>query len=443
MTETLPDSRPVDTGERDDLPMVTIPLLDTYGMDFSRGAAAPQPLDGGSTGDTETPPVANGAAGEATPSNTVPSSESVENDTGEAPKREVEAIERKDAEARYTDTELLGRSYPVRRSVRATGRGAAKVFHSAIVKTRNLAATPGKARRQIAYNLAKNSFDRRTARLASAKSERLQRHRRRAVMNARIAMNARRTKLEDHVTTMEKRSEAVSTRAVERRDKYIGDLKAKREAALARKTVRQGLRQEGASRRETRTILAEVAPHMKRIGRVAIEREAAHRRFNKADRADERAGAKLRRTETRLNNLEGRVGLHDEADRTVQAISTTRLPEAQAEVEALSEKLSGLEEGSLDYDLISADLEGARSKVESYAASLRHWQEVADSRTRKSDRVDYRLRGTYDRHDQRSVAAAATAEELQRQRAAVGSKNEELDNVLYDALNPSRARKGR
>lgn len=184
----------------------------------------------------------------------------------------------KDNEARYTDAQILGKSFRVRRAVQETGTQSIKAWQGLKAKVHNTIDAPGKIVKQFAYNRAKSSHERREARLKTATNMRLQQKRLIAVEKAKSKLEQRENILNSHTGRMNQRVSLVSENANRRRQEYIDDLKSRKQTALARKAVREQLRQDNATRRETRSILAEIPRYqLDRVGQIAILAETSRR----------------------------------------------------------------------------------------------------------------------------------------------------------------------
>jgi len=184
----------------------------------------------------------------------------------------------KDNEVRFTDAEILGKSFRVKRAVQETGTQSIKTWQGLKAKVRNAIDTPGKVVKQFAYNRAKNAHQRREARLQAATNERLRQKRLIPAERAKSKLAMRENNLKEHVGRMNERVSTVNENANRRRAEYIDELKSRKEDALARKTVRAQLRQDGATRRETRSIMSEIPrTHLDRIGKLAVLVETSGR----------------------------------------------------------------------------------------------------------------------------------------------------------------------
>lgn len=348
--------------------------------------------------------------------------------------------------ARYTDTELLGKSFRVRRAVQETGTQTIKAWEGMKAKVRNTLAEPGKAIRQFAFNRAKNSFNRKQDRLQATKSMRLQDHRQGVVTRAKERMDRRADSLKQHVGGMEARTRAVTEHEQQRRQEYINELKSLKENALARKAVRAQLRQEGASRRETRSILAEIpAEHIRRVGTVAINVEASRHKLAEATGAQAKATRHLERADNRVAVTEGRIEDFDrsikEADAAAVELSTTLLPLARGRVENLQDKLDGLEADSPDHVDIAAALEQAKKDVAAYDEQLQNWRATAKNIRAKSSRADSRLGDLYDRQEAQGANVTTAGEQVVMNRKSNLAHSAQLKQTIDAVLTTSEAGK--
>ena len=279
----------------------------------------------------------------------------------------VQTAEAQDVQARYTDAEILGRSYPVRRAVQEAGTQGIKAWQGLKAKIRNGLDTPGKMVKQFAYNRAKNSHIHKEARLQAATNERLRSRRQTAANQAKLRMEDRGASLKDRKERMEARTKAVHEHATTRRQEYIDELKGRRENALARKAVRQELRQDGASRREARAILAGLpAERLTQVGKVAIIAETSGRKHAASSVAMETAAKDRQKTAEGIGATRASLTEHAE---NIQAAAleaerlSANIPYAEARVSELRAALEGMNAEDPQYPELTQHLQLAERRV--------------------------------------------------------------------------------
>jgi hypothetical protein len=356
------------------------------------------------------------------------------------------AAEKHDAEARYMDTELLGKSFRVRRSIQEAGTQSVKTWQGLKAKVRNALDTPGKAFKQFAYNHAKSSYERKDARLKAATSLRLQQPRQAKADSAKEAMEYRAGSLHDRVTRMEGRKTTVHENADLRRQEYVSELKERREGALARKAVRQQLRGEGATRRETRAIVAEIpTEHMDRLGKVAIVSETSQRKLSEAKQFRSHAEKEQSKTVARIKHTERHAETYDKtaehATTSMQEISTNLLPVAEQYVVGLTGMLKGFEPGDPNHDLLAAEITKAQRVVDSYKSQITYLEGTAVSNRLKVEQAKGQLGGLRQSRRNDSKKAKFATRQLNRQRKINKQHRDQLDEAVIATLNSAETRK--
>lgn len=305
--------------------------------------------------------------------------------------------ETRDIEARYTDAELLGKSFRVRRTVQEAGTQSIKTWQGIKARVRNAFDAPGKALKQFAHNRAKSSFERKDRRLQKATSARLVSLRQASAEKAKGRLDERANKLHEHVGRMEARTNAVQENANRRRQGYIDELKGRRENGLARKAVRQQLRSEGASRRETRAIIGEKIPaeHLQRVGKVAIVAETSRRKSTEAERGERKAVKSHARTERRIATTNERARNYaDHAETTdlrADEITDQDLPFAEQQVADIKAKLETEEADSPVHDLLIAELQESEQKLADLQWQVQYLRDTAVNSRQKVDKSEGRL----------------------------------------------------
>ena len=338
--------------------------------------APTEPIPVATDADTDVPPSPDGQpAPDTADGEGVGTEASTDGATGETEEARV-------VEARYKDTELLGRSFRVRRTIQEGGTQAIKGWQLAKAKMKNFFDKPGKAIKQYAVNRAQNSLNHKEARLNAAKSVRLRERHQAVVDKHRERLDQRTVSLKTHTDRMDKRIADVGKNERQRRQDYINELKDKKGNALARKAVRKQLRSEGATRRETRSIVAEIpAKHLDRIGQVAIVSEASRRMFEKAKTAEHGARARYEGTGRRISGLDESIAQYDsgarDADANITKITNELRPGALRHEAELAQRLAEMGDDDADRQRVEEEYQQAHDAVRTYNESLAHWRNVA------------------------------------------------------------------
>ena len=275
-----------------------------------------------------------------------------------------------------TDKEILGRSYPVRQMIKEANNQRMKLIEGAKMAWANLKETPKLLRLNFRNWLADGRVSRQTKRYEAAvkktgENSRLTRHRRKKLEAAKKHKENISKARDTQEETMLARERAVGENAEQRRDKNIRELKDRAIDARARKAIRHELREQGASRREIRQILAEVPTEQRRkVGRTAIEHAITSKRAEAASAIASGAYAEKVRLEERsaaaaINLLKAEDAIN-EANSKIQELQSS-LQEAQAKVEELTKAVSKTEvNGAAKGAWLTqekADLQAAKDKV--------------------------------------------------------------------------------
>ena len=125
------------------------------------------------------------------------------------------------------------------------------------------------------------------------------------------------------------REQAVGENTEQRRSENIKELAERAIDAKARKALRHELREQGASRREVREILAGIPDEQKRnVGRAAIEHVIASKDADTASAAASKARAER-------SSIAQKLGTIDDYNYAINTLKES-LAEAQAEVDELT-----------------------------------------------------------------------------------------------------------
>lgn len=249
-----------ETGEWDDLrPPTPAPHLED--------ATAPQSVD--------TLPIPTAGEPEQLETATTP-------ETTPLPDEETIA-DQPNAEILYTDAELLGNRYPVRRIIHQAGNQSIRAAEGISARLKNTVNTPGKLRMLFSRNLAERRYNRQKEKLDSLShlddTHRLKQRRVAKFNRAAARLQSKQDNYNDRATKMKHRVDVVGEKAGNRHEQKISELKLRRDAALGRRAMRHEFRNQGASLYETHTILKDISrDHMTRVGSLAATAHVSERR---------------------------------------------------------------------------------------------------------------------------------------------------------------------
>lgn len=341
-----------------------------------------------------------------------------------------------DAEIRYTDAEILGKRYPVRQAVSELGNQRMRAVEATKAKWYNALDTPAKIRRGFAANLAERRYNRQKARLDEVAhlpdGNRLKERRLAKATRAKDKMDRMQNIYRLHTSAMEQRTRSVGENAEARRAEYTRELKGRREAALARRTLRRELRAQGAGRAETRAILKEIpAEHAQRVGRIAAQAEVSRRSFGQAERQVAKATKHEETLQRNAEQTERKIAQYTEEAENAEAIlrklsgeadpanpSEGSLPSKEAHVAQLQAHLDSVPADDPDRIALQVQLEEAKHAVAIVVErEIPYWQSVASKRREEIGLLE-RQREHYQQQRQEAQAAtAAQNAELEARRA--------------------------
>ena len=233
-----------------------------------------------------------------------------------------------------TDKEILGRSYPVRQMVKEANNQRMKLIEGAKMAWTNLKETPKLLRLNFRNWLADGRVARQNKRYEDAvkktgENSRLAQRRRSKLEAAKKHKESISKDRDTQEETMLARERTVGENAEQRRNENIKELADRAVDAKARKALRHELREQGASRREVREILAGIPDEQKRnVGRAAIEHAIASKDADTASAAASEARAERASIAEKLGTIE-------DYNYTINKLKES-LVKAQAEVDELT-----------------------------------------------------------------------------------------------------------
>ena len=261
-----------------------------------------------------------------------------------------------------TDKEILGRSYPVRQMVKEANNQRMKLIEGAKMAWTNLKETPKLLRLNFRNWLADGRVARQNKRYEDAvkktgENSRLAQRRRSKLEAAKKHKESISKARDAQEETMLAREQAVGENAEQRRSENIKELAERAIDAKARKALRHELREQGASRREVREILAGIPDEQKRnVGRAAIEHAIASKDADTASAAASKARAER-------SSIAQKLGTIDDYNYAINTLKES-LAEAQAEVDELTNR------GKVDKNGVAL---GAWSRTDRNGVALGAW----------------------------------------------------------------------
>ncbi len=230
-----------------------------------------------------------------------------------------------------TDAEILGNRYPVSQMIKGAGNTLQWGKERAAAAWNNAMEQPGLLMDKFMHGLAQSSYDRRKAKLDEvahlSDNHPLKKFRMRKLQKAEARLNKRKANLEIRQNRMTGRVEAVKNAYEARREATIAELSKRRDEALARKGIRERLRDQGAGRLEARIATKKLIDSIpegqrRRIASAVMNAAEASKNSQEASwqaRYAERAsadaqnrvksiGGQLQQTRTELNSMRQQAG---------------------------------------------------------------------------------------------------------------------------------------
>ena len=352
-----------------------------------------------------------------------------------------------DAEVRYTDAEILGKRYPVRHMVHEIGNQHMRAVESVQAKWKNMLDTPGKFRLGLSRALAERRYNRQKAKFDAVDhlddNSLLKKRRQAKLLKAEGKLTNAKSAYDGRRERMTRRVDAVGENTTQRREQYIAGLKNRREAALARRTLRHELRSEGASWLETRKIAQDIPKeHLDRVGKLAAIAAVSERGTKRPERTAQKAERKEARISKDITENRKRAQQYAEeakrANATLEEIRTVNLPEARQNLQELREELDGIDDTDPAWQSISAQVSEAEQQVEMYETrEIPYWQNVAeDNRQRVVTLTNEHtsLQSELRTHKESGAAASEAADNARR--VAEQHRNERDAAVKEITINP-------
>lgn len=334
-----------------------------------------------------------------------------------------------DRATRYTDAEILGRSYAVRRTISSSANHTIRAAETVSTKFRNLFEGPGKLHRRFAHFVAEKRYNRHKARFDAVshlpEGNRLRKRREAKLNRATERFNTTKRALEEKNTRIESRREAVGANFERRKVEYSSELIQRKEKALARREIRRNLKAQGAGRLEGRSITKEILKdvpqeRLRRLGRLARTLELSEEAFKDAEYAEKRADG--RKTE-----LEGILKQNDQLIISLQQRETTAKSDLEklqdptdeeglvAKEEKLKELRSGLDvlpEDDPSREALQTDINNLEKEIESMQNEIKSLEStISNSSTRVAEltalrpNIEREIRQTETRKGQLSAEA--------------------------------------
>lgn len=384
----------------------------------------------------------------------------------EVPDQPLTPEQQQDAANRFTDAELLGRSFPVQRLVSTIGNERVHAWERMKAGAANACDKPGKLILQGLHSHASYKVDMinlnhkadRDAALKAGGSKRLLQHRLNRIdkkYNRKKEkwggkLDRRKQSLNTRVNRMKARTESVKNNYEKRRAETIAHYKAAKVKAEARKSLRNELFfAQGASLLETFAIMRDIPQsERKRIGETALLAQASHKSAKTAERTASRSERQASRAEgALLNNVaksEQLANRAKEADQTIDDISNVHLPKARENLSSLQEQLGELPEDSHERTALQVKIQEAEDRIKIYEErELPYWHsEAKNYREQVNTLLDERtvLQQTYQshqetaaRHHDTATSERAAASEYARQHntetnTVLNSEKESINN---------------
>lgn len=342
---------------------------------------------------------------------------------------EVAEAVRQEQEVRYEDVELLGRRYSVQRVIHESSVQAVQKAREGIAASyRNALDRPGRMARRVAHSLAESNVARKQAKYDEVAhlgdNSFLKRRRLTRLQKAEHRRDQTKVRLDERTTRMEARTKTVEDNAETRRLEYIAGLKARREQALGRKTVRHELRQQGAGWLESRALTKEIVEtmpkeHLARVGELATVAHASQNFARRAERSEQKTVKQELNVTSRIATNEQRMKQYSqearEAHRVVAEIRSTHLPAAEQRVTELQNELAELADDDPERENVAVKLQEAEEHVKLYTQrELPFWISSAQKNEQYVvvlGQQQQQLKQQLETHKESTAAASETADQ--------------------------------
>jgi len=332
------------------------------------------------------------------------------------PAPEGTPAEQHDRAMRYTDVQLLGKSFRVRRRIKEEGARARKGLRTVFAGTVNFAKLPIGATKRIAVNRAEKALKRKQDALEAAKAAkaggRIMERRTKAVAEA-AAKHKTKTEALDNHKTMRQRLDTINDKKEIRKQEIRDDFIKRREMALGRKALRKELRRQTATGSEISTyLLTADKTRIQQVGNVALIYETSRRMSAKSEKDWHKAVKSAGRTNRRLTKADARVRKEEgnvpqpnarlgnqiayyDTERkwadAVADVSQAQLNEVTQRVNNLRTELSKLTPDDPQYLNVQLMLENARLQeadyTEHYNATYARQKEISFRNQREANRL--------------------------------------------------------
>lgn len=345
-------------------------------------------------------------------------------------------------EQEHTDTEILGRSFAVRRSIEAARNSAIETRDAMYAGIRNMFDRPGQLKTFILHRSAEKKFNKKQNKYEAVKNKesRLANRRKKAMDKAekRLAYHteqkdSRAKRMNDRLSSVQNDYE---NRVEATRSKYV----ERKQAAVARKALRDQLKEEGAGVRERRMLVKEILTDMssediQKLGRSAVSAGLSKESLGKAEKLDKRQGdakekalGEVRRTREKVVNLEAVSSANLKRVEKLEG----RLPSYQSNVEKASATLEALESDdstdTLDVIFARNDLRAAEAKVAMIEKEIEALRHEALAAAKKANALN--------EYAQRQVDRASSADAAQKQNLRnleARQEQHQRHNAIYEA----------
>lgn len=287
------------------------------------------------------------------------------------------------------DAEILRRSHTLKRFVYDTARKTMNNWNMLTTNTRNAAASPQLWARENAYKRAKKRYEKKAAKVKPESNSRLNQHRQAVADRHEAIATEKMQKRDIHKDSMKNRLYDAQEKTEGRNFIYqerVNQYKERKEAAVARKELRETLKADKANYFEREAIIKQIpAEQLQRIGRVACSYNAALSVENKVGSQVKQAGSYLTTLETSYatttEHKETLLTLSDTYEAQANKINEKEIPKIRELIEIQQQEIASLSEDDEQYQEVSgiiAILQDRERQREQEAVTLR--EQAKDSR---------------------------------------------------------------
>jgi hypothetical protein len=344
-----------------------------------------------------------------------------------------------------TDAEILGKRYPVSQMIRGAGNNLQRGKERVAAAWNNAKDRPVLMKDKFMCNLAQSSYDRRKAKLEKvahlSDNHPLKKFRMKKVQKAKDRLEMRKADIQRRENQINARIDTVKNSYEARRKAIVAELSGRRDNALARKALREKLRDQGAGRLEARRIAREHVNSIpekqrRRIASAIMNNVEAAKRSQEASREAKYAETASAYAQNRVESL-GRQIDQTKADlentrqqSTEIANMETSLVSAKENVASLQKEAESLPDNSADKNRVMEALKQAENSQRTIEKAIAdHHQRLNELEKRKTRLERELIQAQTDAESAKQALEARAREETEAKRKAETAKQAKNQHV--------------